>query len=165
MKKRMILTIGAITAAVTMAGCDRADTDQAGSAQGGSGVETTVREDRSSTSDPADTAKAARAEPDNTGKNARDRDDATLTPEDQSGTEPDREMTRGIRRVLTASDQLSTSAKNIKIITVNGKVTLRGPVASEQEKQTIQAEAERIAGAGSVDNQLEVKPNAQEKKE
>jgi hyperosmotically inducible protein len=104
----------------------------------------------------ANTSAASTAEPDNTGKNVRDRSDATLTPGDQGGSESDRQLTRQVRRAITSNDQLSTTAKNIKIITVNGKVTLRGPVNSEQEKQTIDA-AVKQAGVASFDDQLEVK--------
>jgi hyperosmotically inducible protein len=107
---------------------------------------------------PDDSAKPK--QPDNTGVNERDRSDATMTPGDQGGSDADRDITRKIRRSLTSSDQLSTLAKNIKIITTNGKVTLRGPVNSEEEKKAIATAAEGVAGAGSVDNQLEVKtPN------
>lgn len=94
---------------------------------------------------------------DNSGINKRDRDDQTLTPGDQGATEQDREITRKIRRAITQNDQLSTTAKNVKIITANGKVTLRGPVNSEAERGQIAAAAQQVAGAGSIDNQLEVK--------
>jgi len=56
-----------------------------------------------------------------------------------------------------ADKSLSTTAKNVKIITVNGVVTLRGPVNSPQEKETIEATAQHIAGTNTVDNQLEIK--------
>jgi len=94
---------------------------------------------------------------DNTGRNVRDRNDASLTSGDQGNSDSDREITRKIRRSLTSNDQLSTVAKNIKIITQNGKVTLRGPVNSEQEKQTIAQTAQSAAGQNTIDNQLEVK--------
>lgn len=94
--------------------------------------------------------------PDNTGKNVRDRSDTTLTSGDQGESPADLELTRRIRRAVTSNSQLSTEAKNIKIITSNGKVTLRGPVQSEQERQTIGAMAQQISG-GAVDDQLEVK--------
>jgi len=76
----------------------------------------------------------AQTAPDNTGKNVRDRDDHTLTPGDQSSNEADVELTRRIREAVVADDSLSTSAHNIKIITINGMVTLRGPVSSTEEK-------------------------------
>jgi hyperosmotically inducible protein len=96
---------------------------------------------------------------DNTGRNVRDRDDATLTPGDQGETDADRTITRAIRQAINANPQLSTTAKNIKIITSNGRVTLRGPVNSEQEKQTIGSLAQQPGV--TIDNQLETKPTNQ----
>jgi len=55
-----------------------------------------------------------------------------------------------------ADKSLSTDAKNIKVVTVNGVVTLQGPVNTPKEKSTIEAKAQSIAGANSVHNQLEV---------
>jgi hyperosmotically inducible protein len=98
--------------------------------------------------------------PDNTGRNVRDRDDSTLTPGDQGETEADREITRRFRRALTENPEFSVTAQNIKIITVNGKVTLRGPVNTEQERKLIDSIA-RQQGISSVDNQLEVKGTTQ----
>ena len=95
-------------------------------------------------------------EPDNSGRNVRDRDDQNKTTGDQSENEADRTITQNIRRAVTADDSLSTNAKNVKIITNNGTVTLRGPVKSEKEKAEIEAKAKQIAGVKSVDNQLEV---------
>ena len=82
---------------------------------------------------------------------------ATLTPGDQSESETDRTLTQQIRKAVVADDSLSTMAKNIKIITVDGVVTLRGPVQSPQEREAIQAKAQQIAGIDRIDNQLEVK--------
>jgi hyperosmotically inducible periplasmic protein len=93
--------------------------------------------------------------PDNTDVNERDTDDRSLTPLDQGGSEGDRKITQQIRQAVVGDDSLSFTAKNVKIITVDGKVTLRGPVKSQQERATIDAAAKRIAGP-SVDNQLEV---------
>jgi hyperosmotically inducible protein len=101
-------------------------------------------------------APPAQTAPDNTGRNVRDRGGATLTPGDQSETEADRTLTQRIRQAVVADDALSMTAKNIKIITVNGMVTLRGPVKTMEEKSTIEAKAQQIAGAGKVDSQLEV---------
>jgi hyperosmotically inducible protein len=105
----------------------------------------------------AGTAYPAETAPDNTGRNVRDRGGATLTPGDQSESEADRTLTQQIRQAVVADDSLSTTAKNIKIITVDGVVTLRGPVQSPQEKETIAAKAQKIAGMNQIDNQLEVK--------
>jgi len=99
---------------------------------------------------------SAQTDPDNTGKNVRDRDDKTLTPLDQSESEADRTLTQRIRQAVVEDDSLSTNAKNVKIITVNGRVTLRGPVTSKQEKAAIATKAQQLAGADKVDDQLEI---------
>ena len=95
-------------------------------------------------------------EADNSGRNVRDRNDQTKTPGDQSENEADRTITQNIRQVITADDSLSTNAKNVKIITNDGTVTLRGPVKSEKEKAEIEAKAKQVAGVKRVDNQLEI---------
>jgi len=95
-------------------------------------------------------------EPDNSGRNVRDRDDQKKTTGDQSENEADRTITQNIRRAVTADDSLSTNAKNVKIITNDGTVTLRGPVKSEKEKAEIEAKAKQVAGVKRVDNQLEI---------
>jgi hyperosmotically inducible periplasmic protein len=96
------------------------------------------------------------AEPDNSGRNVRDRSGDTKTPGDQSENEADRTITQNIRQAITGDDSLSTNAKNVKIITNDGTVTLRGPVKSEKEKTEIEAKAKQVAGVKRVDNQLEV---------
>jgi hyperosmotically inducible protein len=103
---------------------------------------------------------AATAEADNTRKNERDKDNTTLTPEDQGTTEADRQISQRVRKEIVSSDKnFTTVAKNVKIITANGKVTLRGPVSTEAEKAGIDMIAKKVAGDGNVDNQLEVKAN------
>jgi osmotically-inducible protein OsmY len=94
--------------------------------------------------------------PDNTGRNIRDRSGATLTPGDQSESKADRTMTQKIRQAVLADKSLSTTAKHVKIITINGVVTLRGPVNSPREKGSIEAQAQCLAGTTKVDNQLEI---------
>ena len=94
--------------------------------------------------------------PDNSGRNERDRNDATKTPGDQSESEADRTISQNIRKAVTADDSLSTNGKNVKIITVDGVVTLRGPVKSEAEKTKIESKAKQIAGVKNVENQLEI---------
>jgi osmotically-inducible protein OsmY len=93
---------------------------------------------------------------DDTGRNTRDRDGSTLTPDDQSNRKSDVEITRLIRRAIVKDDSLSTNAHNVKIVTRSGAVTLRGPVASQEEKETVAKKAEAINGVSKVDNQLEV---------
>jgi len=93
---------------------------------------------------------------DNTARNVRDRDDSTLTPMDQGNSEADRTITAEIRKQVVGHDGLSTNAQNVKIITRDGVVTLRGPVKSPEEKTTIANVAAKTPGVKSVDNQLEV---------
>ena len=95
-------------------------------------------------------------EPDNSGRNVRDRDNQTKTSGDQSESEADRTISQNIRAAITSDDSLSTNGKNVKIITSDGTVTLRGPVKSEKEKSEIEAKAKQIAGVKKVDNQLEI---------
>lgn len=99
---------------------------------------------------------ASRIDNDNTGKNVRDRDSSAITPIDQSETEADRTITQKIRKTVVADDSLSTNAKNIKIITIKGVVTLRGPVANQQEIDSIIRKASDVQGIVRVDNQLEI---------
>ena len=96
---------------------------------------------------------------DNTGKNERDRNGNTLTSGDQGGSETDRTVTQQIRQDLVKNDALSMNAKNVKIVTVNGVVTLRGPVQSTGEKSQIATIAQGVGGVKRVDNQLEVATN------
>ncbi len=95
--------------------------------------------------------------PDNSRVNARDRSGQTLTPTDQGSSESDRKITQHVRQAVVKDSSLSFTAKNVKIITINGKVTLRGPVKSDAEKATIEAAARSVAGDGQVESFLEVK--------
>jgi hyperosmotically inducible periplasmic protein len=99
----------------------------------------------------------ATAQPDNTRLNVRDRGDQALTPFDHGNSRADVTTTAQIRKEIHAGDNMSLNARNVKIITSDGKVTLRGPVDSAEEKRLIGDIANRIARAGNVDNQLEVK--------
>lgn len=93
---------------------------------------------------------------DNTGLNRRDRDRTTLTPEDQGTSTTDIAITTRIRRAVLDHDELSINARNVKIITRNGRVTLRGPVNSDAEARAIVEIAESVVEPSSVNNQLEV---------
>jgi len=93
---------------------------------------------------------------DNTAKNVRDRADDALTPMDQGGSEADRTITQQIRKAVVANDDLSVNAQNVKIITRDGTVTLRGPVKTESEKTSIALAAKSTSGVKNVDNQLQV---------
>jgi hypothetical protein len=93
---------------------------------------------------------------DSTAQNVPDRDEASLTPSDQGTSTTDVATTAQIRKEIIAENNMSRNARNVKIITMNGRVTLRGPVDSAEEKRIIGEIANRIARAGNVDNQLEV---------
>jgi osmotically-inducible protein OsmY len=93
---------------------------------------------------------------DNTRVNERDREANALTPMDQSEAESDRDLLARIRKAVIADDSLSFTAKNVKIITRDGRVTLRGSVNNERERTTIERAAQEAAGADRVVNQLEV---------
>jgi hyperosmotically inducible protein len=104
----------------------------------------------------ASPAVCAAADADNSEKNVRDRGGKTLTPMDQGGSEADRTITQEIRKAVVANDDFSTDAKNVKIITVAGVVTLRGPVKNANERTSIGNIAQQTAGVKRVDNQLEI---------
>jgi hyperosmotically inducible periplasmic protein len=110
-------------------------------------------EDQSAT----DTSTATeRSAPDNTNINKRDVNEQTLTPLDQSNSEADINITQTIRKAIM-SENFSMDAKNIKIITQNGDVTLRGPVDSSAESERIAELAKAVPGLKTLNNQLEVK--------
>ena len=94
---------------------------------------------------------------DNTQKNERDRSGETQTSGDQSNSKDDVNTTAAIRRAVVKDDSLSATAKNVKIITANGLVTLRGPVKNDAEKAKIAELAQSAAGNAKINNQLEVK--------
>ena len=98
---------------------------------------------------------AANSELENTESNVRDKGDATLTPEDQKENESDIKITAAIRQAVVKDKSLSVNAQNVKIITRNGKVTLRGPVETEAESMKLQQIAKQTPGVVQVDNQLE----------
>lgn len=100
----------------------------------------------------------AQSAPDNTKTNQRDRDKASPTSDQQKTN--DQETTRKIRAAVSKDKSLSTYAHNVKIITQNGKVTLRGPVRSDEEKTNIASKASAVASEGNVDNQLEIAPKS-----
>jgi hyperosmotically inducible protein len=96
--------------------------------------------------------------PDNTKVNERDKSKAEATADQQKENQPDREIARQIRKSIVQDKSLSTYAHNIKIISQNGMVTLKGPVRSDEEKTAVEAKAAEIAGKEKVTSQLEVKP-------
>src|SRR5882762_9347592 len=104
---------------------------------------------------PAD--QSSQAAPDNTAKNQRDRNQSEATADQQKENKSDLELARQIRQALVKDKSLSTYAHNIKVIAQNGVVTLKGPVKTEQEKQSIEAKAAEVAGgADKVKSEIEV---------
>ncbi|WP_010586385.1 BON domain-containing protein [Schlesneria paludicola] len=99
----------------------------------------------------------AEARTDNTKINERDTSDSAKTPIDQNENQKDIDITAGIRKRVV-NEKMSTYAHNAKIITADGKVTLRGPVATTEERSQIETIAKEVAGSGNVDNQLDVQP-------
>lgn len=116
---------------------------------------------------PADSANTAPAlqgqttpNADNSRMNARDKSGVTQTPQDQAaGNEADRKLLAEVRRAVAGDKTLSTAAHNVKIVTKDGLVTLRGPVDSEQEKGKVGRLAQQVSGVARVENQLDVKTN------
>jgi len=96
--------------------------------------------------------------PDNTKTNQGDANQGATTADQQKMNPADRETTRQIRSAIVKDKSLSTYSHNIKIITQDGKVTLKGPVRSDEEKANIEAKAAAVAGADNVSDQLTIAP-------
>ena len=94
---------------------------------------------------------------DTTNRNSSEQNKSTETAEKQSNSKDDLALTQQIRQAVMKDGSLSINGKNVKIISQDGKVSLKGPVDSQREKDTIAAKAREIAGKDKVDNQLEVK--------
>lgn len=99
------------------------------------------------------------AAPDDTKTNQGDSNRSATTADQQKESRSARQTTRRIRRAILGGKSLSTYAHNVKIITRNGIVTLKGPVRSEQEKDEIGRKAKEVAGGFTVKNELTVAPS------
>ncbi len=98
-------------------------------------------------------------EPDNTKTNKQDREAGAPTADQQKNNVTDRDLSKRIRQSIVSDKTLSTYAHNVKIISQNGMVTLKGPVRSEEEKSAIEAKAVEVVGDKTkVSNQMSVKP-------
>jgi osmotically-inducible protein OsmY len=95
---------------------------------------------------------------DNTKVNQRDRNSGAPTADQGKNNLNDREIMQKIRKGVMDDKSLSTYAHNVKIISQNGKVTLKGPVRSAEEKQSIEQKAAEVAGAGNVTNEITIQP-------
>ena len=99
--------------------------------------------------------------PDNTGVNKRDTNSTERTADQGKNNYSDRQLMSHIRRDVVKDKSLSTDGHNVKIISEHGKVTLKGPVHSEDEKRAIEEHARKYAGDGNIDNQITVKGDKQ----
>lgn len=100
-----------------------------------------------------------RSAPDNTAINQRDRNEESKTPLDQGNSNKDLQVTQQIRQAIVDHEGLSFTARNVKVITEDGRVTLRGPVESAAERSAIAHIATNVVGTGRVENFLEVATN------
>ncbi|MFZ0421145.1 MAG: BON domain-containing protein [Candidatus Sulfotelmatobacter sp.] len=95
---------------------------------------------------------------DNTKMNQADRNSNQPTADQQKMNPSDRDITQQIRKSIVADKSLSTYAHNVKVITQNGMVTLKGPVRTEEDKKAIEDKAAQVAGADKVTSEIEVQP-------
>ncbi len=98
-------------------------------------------------------------QPDNTKMNQGDQKPGAVTADQQGMNPADRETTKQIRKAIVKDKSISSYGHNVKVITQNGMVTLKGPVRSEEEKKAIEAKAVQVAGPDKVTDDLEVKEN------
>ena len=101
---------------------------------------------------------APQGRPDNSRNN---KDQSPPTADQQKSNAGDRELVQKIRKSIMADKSLSTYAHNVKVIAQDGKVTLRGPVRTDDEKRSVEAKATEVAGEGNVTNDIEVAPKQQ----
>jgi hyperosmotically inducible protein len=107
----------------------------------------------------ASPSSAAATAPDNTKSNKVDRSNSDATADSQTNKSSDIDLTKRIRKSVVADKALSTYAHNVKIVAVDGRVTLNGVVRSEQEKSALEMKAAAVAGKDNVINDLKVAPN------
>jgi hyperosmotically inducible periplasmic protein len=99
---------------------------------------------------PADNSKSNKVDPSN----------SSATADAQKDDASDVQITQSIRKSLMADESLSTYAHNVKVVTVNGHVTLNGVVRSSQERATVEAKAVSVVGKSRVVNELKVSPQS-----
>lgn len=136
-----------VTLCVLLAGCTESRPPATTSQPANLGPKADTKDHAARPAEPADRT--------NTGVNVRDRDSAAKTPLEQNENQTDINTTADIRKRIVAA-KMSTEATNVKVITQSGKVTLRGPVPTNEEKESIEEIAHRVAGKDNVDSQLEV---------
>jgi hyperosmotically inducible protein len=100
---------------------------------------------------------------DNTRINQRDREPGAATADQQKENPADRDLTSKIRKAIVDDKNLSTYAHNVKVVSQNGTVTLKGPVRSDAEMKSILAKAQAMAGTDRVVNEMAVQPQNESK--
>jgi osmotically-inducible protein OsmY len=117
-----------------------------------------VAQHASAQSDANSAAAAPTAAPDNSKSNKLDPSNMSATAGAQSNHSTDVDLTKRIRQSLMADKSLSTYAHNVKIVTLNGSVTLNGVVRSDEEKNVVEMKAAAVAGKDKVTNDLKIAP-------
>jgi osmotically-inducible protein OsmY len=79
------------------------------------------------------------------------------TADNQPNTKNDRMLAQQVRKAIIADKDLSTYAHNVKVVAMNGSVTLKGPVKSDEEKQKVASDVASVVSADKIANQLTVK--------
>jgi osmotically-inducible protein OsmY len=113
----------------------------------------------SADSDKASPSPAPATAPDNTKSNKVDHSNSAATADAQTNKSSDIDLTKRIRKSVLADKAMSTYAHNVKIVAVNGRVTVNGVLRSEQEKSAIEMKAAAVAGENNVINDLKIAPN------
>ena len=116
---------------------------------------------QTTTTEPTPATRTSPVAPDNTKMNKPITANNTPTADAQSNSATDMALTQRIRKSVMADSTLSTYAHNVKIVAVNGKVTLNGVVRTAQEKDVVYQKAEALAGRGTVSNELTVAPSTE----
>lgn len=93
---------------------------------------------------------------DNTSSNKLDPTHANA--DTQKNDKEDLRLTQTIRKHVMADKSLSVYAHNVKIVAVNGTVTLNGVVRTDEERTAIETQAVSVAGKDHVVNELKVAP-------
>ncbi len=96
--------------------------------------------------------------PDNTKVNGQEQNKAQSTADQQKNNLSDQDITKQIRQSVMSDKSLSTYAHNVKIVSQNGMVTLKGPVRSDDEKRVIESKAADVVGQDKVTSELQVAP-------
>ena len=152
------LAVIAVALSFALTGCDKNDTNKTGygnTPNSGSSNTSATTNNAKTDNKMTDSKTPMPPNADNTAKN-KDHE-VTKTPLDQGQNSADVKLTADIRKAIMDDKAMSMNAQNCKIITQNGMVTLRGPVDTIAEKESIEAKAKAVAGVTNVDNQLEVK--------